>query len=71
WYNTQHKHSAINYVTPHQKHQGLDVEILAQRQRVLEKKRRENPNRWSGEVRCCAPIERVDLNPEKAQSEVA
>ena len=25
WYNEQHRHSAISYVTPHQRHEGLDV----------------------------------------------
>ncbi|WP_102335011.1 IS3 family transposase [Vibrio breoganii] len=71
WYNTQHKHSAINYVTPHQKHEGLDIQILAQRKRVLEQKRQKHPNRWSGNIRCCVAVERVDLNPEKEQRHVA
>jgi putative transposase len=28
WYNTQHRHSGIEFVTPEQRHQGQDGEIL-------------------------------------------
>ena len=27
WYNNKHLHSGIKYVTPSQRHQGLDIEI--------------------------------------------
>jgi putative transposase len=28
WYNTQHRHSKINFVTPSQRHRGEDKDIL-------------------------------------------
>jgi hypothetical protein len=31
WYNEEHRHSAIRYVTPDQRHSGRDVEILERR----------------------------------------
>jgi transposase InsO family protein len=34
WYNHEHLHSAIGFVTPHDRHTGADIEILAER-RVL------------------------------------
>ena len=37
WYNNEHRHSGINYVTPSQRHMGLDQEILRKRKEVYEK----------------------------------
>ncbi len=31
WYNGEHRHSGIRYVTPDERHEGLDFEILEQR----------------------------------------
>lgn len=49
WYNHQHYHSGIDYVTPHQAHQGLRAQIVACRQRQHEtqrlRRRVENQNR--------------------------
>jgi putative transposase len=43
WYNEQHRHSAIGFVTPGQRHRGEDVEILARRQRLYEAAKAERP----------------------------
>lgn len=51
WYNYEHLHSAINFVTPEQRHRGLDVEILAQRKQVYEQAKSNHPERWSGDIR--------------------
>lgn len=64
WYNTEHRHSAIRYVTPDQRHAGADVAILARRRRVYERARQRTPGRWSGTIRNWAPIAAVLLNPE-------
>lgn len=40
WYNTEHYHSSIDYVTPTQCHQGLRGGIVAHRRHNLEKQRR-------------------------------
>lgn len=65
WYNNEHKHSGINYVTPSERHNGKDKEILAHRAKVLMKHRQKRPERWSGKIRNCKPIDEVHLNPEK------
>ena len=68
WYNEQHKHSRINFVTPAQRHAGLDSEILSKRKNVLEAAKEKNPSRWSGEVRNCKPVGVVMLNPDKLEN---
>jgi putative transposase len=49
WYDTEHYHSGIDYVTPQQAHQGLRQKIVAQRRRnqLAQRRRRrvENQNR--------------------------
>ena len=35
WYNTEHRHSGIGYVTPSQRHAGLDIELFAKRNRTI------------------------------------
>ena len=64
WYNGEHLHSGIRFVTPDDRHFGREAEILAQRRRVYEQARRRNPERWSGTCRNWQPVEKVYLNPE-------
>ena len=63
WYNEEHRHSAIQFVTPAQRHSGGHTEILSGRKEVYEEAKRNNPNRWSGQVRDWEPEEKVVLNP--------
>ena len=65
WYNNQHRHSAIRYVTPNQRHSGADTELLKQRDVVYEAARQQNPQRWSGKTRDWNPVTEVWLNPPK------
>lgn len=65
WYNTEHKHSRLNYVTPSERHAGKDAEILRHREKVLMEHRRQRPERWSRNIRNCEPVGEVHLNPEK------
>ncbi|MBD1578067.1 transposase [Vibrio sp. S11_S32] len=64
WYNTEHKHSKLNYVTPLQRHNGKDKEVLAHRAEVLLAAKCKNPARWSNDIRNCEPVGDVHLNPE-------
>jgi len=64
WYNNDHKHSQLNFISPAERHAGLDKEILQARHQVLENARKASPNRWSGSVRNCTPIGAVMLNPD-------
>ena len=63
WYNTEHRHSGIRYVTPDQRHRGEDQSILARRAEVYEAARRRRPGRWSRRTRDWTPIFAVMLNP--------
>jgi transposase InsO family protein len=65
WYNNEHRHSAIRYVTPDQRHRGADRELLKQREAVYEAARQRNPARWSGTTRNWNPVTEVWLNPPK------
>ncbi len=64
WYNTEHCHSAIRYVTPEQRHTGREEQILAGRRDVYEEARAKRPDRWSGNVRDWSSVPTVALNPE-------
>jgi transposase InsO family protein len=65
WYNYEHLHSAIRYVTPAQRHAGEDMRILAEREAVYRQARSRNPARWSRHTRNWSPIGAVALNPER------
>jgi len=65
WYNNEHRHSAIRYVTPNQRHRGEDSDVLRQRRAVYESARERNPERWSGDTRNWNPVTEVWLNPPK------
>ncbi|MFD2298116.1 IS3 family transposase [Paracidovorax citrulli] len=65
WYNCEHRHSAIGYVTPTQRHAGQDQAILQARHHLYTQARQRNPARWSGSTRNWAPVQSVTLNPER------
>lgn len=65
WYNVDHRHSGIRYVSPAQRHAGEDHGILAARHALYLKARELNPARWSGSTRNWEPINAVTLNPER------
>ena len=68
WYNDEHQHSAIKFVTPNQRHVGLDKAILANRKKVIEQAKMEFPERWNGrKTRNLTPVEVVYLNPSKEE----
>ena len=66
WYNAEHRHSALNYVTPNQRHSGKATSILANRRATYERARNAHPERWPGAIRDFGLPDAVDLNPEKA-----
>ena len=65
WYNHEHRHSGIRYVSPAQRHAGDDTAILAARHALYRQARERNPRRWSGATRNWTPIGAVTLNPER------
>ena len=65
WYSHEHRHSGIQFVTPAQRHQGRDQEILAQRKAVYEIAKVKHPQRWRGDTRNWSWIAQVSLNPDR------
>ncbi len=65
WYNETHRHSALKFVTPDQRHRGEDRDLLAQRDALYQAAKAENPERWSGPTRNWEPPASVLLNPGK------
>ena len=64
WYNNEHRHSKLKYVTPSQRHTGEDIEILAARDVVYREAKKKNPVRWSGDTRNWNRPGAVVLNPD-------
>lgn len=65
WYNHEHQHSGIGFVTPADRHDGFDVAILAARRRLYARARRRRPERWSRRERSWSRPNVVTLNPEQ------
>ena len=65
WYNHEHRHSAIRFVTPDERHAGLDTALLTKRVEVYEAAKARHPERWSGATRNWQPIKVVYLNPDQ------
>lgn len=66
WYNTKHRHSGINYVTPEQRHLGKDKKMLEIRQNTLNKAARKKPNRFVNGPRNIVCESVCVLNPVKS-----
>jgi transposase InsO family protein len=71
WYNTQHLHSAIRFVTPADRHAGREAKILEGRRAVYERARRRRPERWANDIRNWTPAGDVTLNPAAGRDRVA
>ena len=71
WYNNEHKHSGVNFVTPNERHTLKDGDILARRESVLVMAKQVNPARWNGRaVRDCSPVQPTALNPVRLSRRV-
>lgn len=68
WYNHEHRHSAIRFVTPAQRHAGMDAALLRERDAVYQAAKTARPERWTGTTRNWQPVTVVHLNPEKTGS---
>ncbi len=71
WYNAEHRHSGIRFVTPDERHHGRENDVLANRERVYERARGRHPNRWSRGTRNWTPAPAVYLNPKRDQETIA
>lgn len=68
WYNGEHLHSGIRFVTPDERHAGHDRATLDSRARLYANAKAQNPERWSGKTRNWQPAGPVWLNPETDMS---
>ena len=65
WYNNEHHHSGLKYLTPAQRRSGKGAEILAKRHEVYEAAKARHPERWNGrDTRDWTLPDKVYLNPE-------
>ena len=71
WYNNEHLHSAIGYVTPQQRHDGSAEAIFQARNQAFEEAYRRHPERWSRQPRRWNAPQVVYLNPSQATKEKA
>ncbi len=62
WYNTEHTHSGIKYVTPEQRHTDADIKILERRQATYEAAKAKHPERWTGSTKDWTKETNVTLN---------
>jgi len=67
WYNSEHLHSGIKYVTPDQRHYGEADEICRIRQETYEKARQKNPRRWTRGTRDWSQPQIVRVNHPRPQ----
>lgn len=68
WYNEEHQHSGIRYVTPSDRHHGREPALLAHRERVYAAAKARRPDRWTGSTRNWTPISTVSLNPSRSRT---
>ncbi|MFM1908788.1 MAG: hypothetical protein RLZZ591_2465 [Pseudomonadota bacterium] len=66
WYNEEHRHSGLKYVTPAQRHTGQDHVLLDERAKLYAKARTRHPQRWATGLRDWHLEEAVYLNPERS-----
>jgi hypothetical protein len=64
WYNHDHRHSRIKFVTPQQRHTGEDIKLLKKRQVLYHKVMKLHPERWSTTTRNWQHEPVVELNPK-------
>jgi len=69
WYNTEHRHSAIGFVTPTQRRSGEYKEIIKARNKTMDQARLLNPERWGKKVRIWNATEVIFLNPNEETKE--
>ncbi len=63
WYNMEHRHSAIGYVTPQQRRNGDYKKIFEKRNEAVARARSLHPERWVSRQRVWGCNEVVYLNP--------
>jgi putative transposase len=69
WYNTKHRHSSIDYVTPAQMRSGEAKTIFQKRNETMREAKQQHPERWgSRKLKLWGDLKTVVLNPEKIKT---
>jgi transposase InsO family protein len=71
WYNAEHRHSGIKYVTPNQRHYGEADAICSARQQTYEQARQKHPRRWARPPRDWSQPVIVRVNHPRPQETAA
>jgi len=70
WYNEEHHHSGLAWLTPAQVHRGAFEEVLARRQATLDEAYRRNPERFvKGRPIVARPPDAVWINRPRCEEE--
>jgi len=69
WYNNEHYHSGINYLTPNSVHNGNADVVIKKRKLVYENARKLNPSRFNKGIRNWECPKTVSLNPRTIKKE--
>lgn len=70
WYNTEHRHSSLSYLTPADVHYGRGAAILAQREEVLRAAFERHSNRFKGRMPKAGSLPKAAwINPPESLSE--
>lgn len=70
WYNEEHKHSGLKFLTPRQRHQGEAEKLLEGRKSVYEKAKQRHPERWGKRsTRNWNLSDEVWLNPDRSTTD--
>ena len=62
WYNAEHRHREIGFVTPNERHSGESHAVLTRGRELYLVARQANPQRWSGAIRRWGEPDHVFLN---------
>jgi transposase InsO family protein len=62
WYNHEHKHRSLKFVSPAERHAGEDSAIFTRRTALYEQARAKHPARWSRGIRNWSLPKEVWLN---------
>jgi len=70
WYNHEHLHSALGYVSPAHRRRGKDIILFQRRNETIEAARQKNPERWGKRnIRRWVSEATVILNPDKEKND--
>ena len=65
WYNHEHRHSAIRFVTPAQRHAGINISLLEKRALAYGAAKQQRLERWRGATRDWQPVLVMHLNSDQ------